>query len=136
MLKFKYLLYNIIFINAKNKIIKAYLSSRKMELYFNEIKDSTKLSNSSLQNALKIMVLNNLLSTKKTKAHVFYKILNKKYFAIQFSDISRQRFEALKRDIRVPLTNLLNELNEDTYSTILFGSASIGQEKKGSDIDA
>ncbi|MFW6282470.1 MAG: nucleotidyltransferase domain-containing protein, partial [Minisyncoccales bacterium] len=74
--------------DAKNKIINAYLSSRKLELYFNELKDLTKLSNSSLQNALKIMVSNNLLSVKKTKAHTFYKILNKKYFAIQFSDIS------------------------------------------------
>lgn len=121
--------------NAKNKVINAYLSSRKTEMYFNEIKDLAKLSNSSLQNALKNMVLNNLISTKKTKAHVFYKIQNTKYFAIQFSDISRQRFEALKRDIKGPLTHLLKELNEDTYSTILFGSASKGQERKGSDID-
>lgn len=120
---------------ADEKIYLAYFITKKPELYFNEIKELTSLSDSSLANTLKKLVGEKLLQVNKTKSNTFYKIQNRKIFALKFSEIAVSKFALLNRGIKIPLQNLLKLLLENVYSIVLFGSASQKQEKKGSDID-
>ncbi|MFT4326312.1 MAG: nucleotidyltransferase domain-containing protein [Candidatus Woesearchaeota archaeon] len=107
----------------------------KKQVYFSEFTSFTKLSHSSLQNVLTKLVEKNYLHKEKTKAHVFYTIKNKEYAALQFSILANKKFSSLPRSIRIPLDNFLRDLPSNIFSVILFGSASRGSEKKGSDID-
>ena len=69
------------YMNAELKIIKAYFETQKNELYFNEIKEKTQLSNSSIQNSLKKLIEESKIKIKKIKSNTYYRIKNEKYFA-------------------------------------------------------
>ncbi len=119
----------------EDKIYSAYFESKKNTLYFNEIKELSKLSDSSLTNTLNKLVKNNILAQEKTKSNTFYKINNKKLFALKFSEMSMQKFNDLNIGVKNPLRNFLKNIPKEIYTIVLFGSASRKEEQKGSDID-
>src|SRR3989344_6510244 len=89
----------------EDKIYEAYFKSKKPSIYFNEIKELSKLSDSSLTNTLNKLVKNNTLNKEKTKSNTFYKIKDKKLFALKFSEIALQTFSDLNIGIKAPLRN-------------------------------
>lgn len=117
------------------KIFLAYLTSQKSKLYFNELKDLTGLSDSSLDHNLKKLVSTNVLSVDKTKSNTFYILNNKRLASLKFSEHSLLKFDNLNMGVRVPLQNFLSKLPKFVFSVVLFGSASRKQETKDSDID-
>lgn len=119
----------------EEKIYKAYFESKKSSLYFNEIKELSKLSDSSLTATLNRLIKNNTLTQEKTKSNTFYKIKDKKLFALKFSEIAIQKFNDLNSGIKTPLRNFLKKIPKEIYTIILFGSASRKEEQKESDID-
>ncbi|MDD2678547.1 MAG: nucleotidyltransferase domain-containing protein [Candidatus Nanoarchaeia archaeon] len=119
----------------EEKIYKAYFNSQKNNLYFNEIKDLSKLSDSSLARALDKLTKNNILVREKTKSNTFYKIKDKKLFALKFSEIAINRFNKLNLNVKNPLRNFLKNVPKEVYTIILFGSSSKNEEHKESDID-
>lgn len=119
----------------EEKVYKAYFESKKNSLYFNEIKELSKLSDSSLANTLNKLLKNNILTQEKTKSNTFYKIKDKKLFALKFSEIAIQKFQDLNRGVRIPLNNLLKDMPKIIFTIIIFGSASRKEERKDSDID-
>src|SRR3989344_5474239 len=119
----------------EDKIYNAYLGSKKNTLYFNEIKELSKLSDSSLTNTLNKLVKNSILAQEKTKSNTFYKINSKKLFALKFSEIAVQKFNNLNIAVKNPLKNFLKNIPKDIYTIVLFGSASRKEEQKESDID-
>ncbi len=118
-----------------DKIYRAYFESKKNSLYFNEIKELSRLSDSSLANMLAKLTKNSILAQEKTKSNTFYKIKDKKLIALKFSEIAIQKFQDLNRGVRIPLNNFLKDIPKTIYTIILFGSASRKEEQKESDID-
>jgi predicted nucleotidyltransferase len=119
----------------ENKVYNAYFTSKKNTLYFNEIKELSKLSDSSLTNTLQKLVKNNILSQEKTKSNTFYTIKDKKMITLKFSEIAIEKYRNLNRGVRVPLNNFLKDIPNNIYTIIIFGSASRKDEKDESDID-
>lgn len=119
---------------TKEKIYKAFYNSKKEWLYFTELKNITKLSNSSLQNVLKKLINIKEIKEDKQTSNIFYKISNSKKPSI-FSLIDKKRFDNLNSEVRIPLKNLLEKTPCEIAHIILFGSASKKQEKENSDID-
>ena len=119
----------------EEKIYQAYFESKKSELYFNQIKEATKLSDSSLTNSLRRLVENNILTVNKTKSNTFYNIKDTKIVALHFSQIAVSKFKNLNIGVRIPLQNFLKKIPDDIFTIVLFGSASIKEETKNSDID-
>lgn len=120
---------------AEDKIYKAFFDLKENRLYYNQIKEQTNLSHSSLQNALEKLTKNSILIEEKTKSNTFYKIKNKKLFTLKFSELATQKYLNLNRGVRIPLNNFLKNISKEIYTIILFGSASRKEERKGSDID-
>ena len=120
---------------AEEKIYQTFFDLKEPKLYYNQIKEHSNLSHSSLQNALEKLKKAKVLNEEKTKANTFYSIRDKKVFALRFSEIAIQKFNSLDVNIKVPLKNFLKNLPEDIFTIILFGSASRGEETKDSDID-
>ncbi len=119
----------------EEKVYKAYFESKKSSLYFNEIKELSKLSDSSLTNTLTKLTRDSILTQEKTKSNTFYKIKDKKLIALKFSEIAIKKFSELSLNIKTPLKNFLKNLPEDIHTIILFGSTSRKEETKESDID-
>ena len=120
---------------AEYKIYKAYFESNAPKLYYNEIKRHTNLSHSSLQNSLSKLIKNNILKEEKTISNKYYIINNKKLVSLKFSEIAIQKFNNLNIGVKNPLRNFLNNIPKEIYTIVIFGSASIKEEKKGSYID-
>ena len=133
----KYLNKEIFIINmqAQEKIILAYLELKQNKLYFNQLKEYTKLSNSSLQNALDKLLQDNILKLIKTKANTFYQIKNNKIFSLKFSELAYNKFKDLNIGVKVPLRNFIEKLPDNIFTIVLFGSSSRKEEQDGSDID-
>ena len=119
----------------EEKVYKAYFESKKNSLYFNEIKELSKLSDSSLTNTLNKLLKDNTVTQEKTKSNTFYKIKDKKLFALKFSEIAIHKFNELNIGVKTPLRNFLKNLPQEIYTIILFGSVSRKEERKESDID-
>ena len=119
----------------EEKIYKAYFESKKNSLYFNEIKELSKLSDSSLTATLGRLIKNNTLTREKTKSNTFYNIKDKKLFALKFSEIAAQKLNSLNAGVKNPLRNFLKNVPKEIYTIILFGSASRKEEQNESDID-
>ena len=94
----------------EDKIYRSYFESKKNSLYFNEIKELSKLSDSSLINTLNKLVKNGILAQEKTKSNTFYKLKDKKLFALKFSAIEIQTFNNLNIGVRAPLRNFLRNI--------------------------
>ncbi len=120
---------------SEDKIYKAYFELKQSRLYYNQIKEFTSLSHSSLQNSLNKLTNQKILSIEKTKSNVFYEINDKKIFSLRFSELAMERFNGLNVNVKNPLKNFLKELPNEIYTIILFGSASRNEEQKDSDID-
>lgn len=120
---------------SEEKIYLAYLELKQNKLYYNQLKEYTKLSHSSVQNILEKLTKSGILKQEKTKSNTFYEINNKKQFALKFSEIAIQKFNNLNVGIKNPLRNFLKELPQTVFTIVLFGSASIKEERKDSDID-
>ena len=120
---------------AEDKIFKTFFENQEPKLYYNQIKEYSKLSHSSLQNSIDKLKKAKIIEEEKTKSNTFYKIKNKKLFALKFSEIAIIKFEKLNHNIKTPLNNFLKNLPEEIYTIILFGSASKSEETKDSDID-
>lgn len=116
-------------------LYKAYFLSKKDKLYYNEIKEWSKLSDSSLTRVLKELVKQKILSVTKTKSNTFYKIKDKKMFTLKFSESALNQFNNLNIGVKVPLRNFLKETPKNIFTIVLFGSASVKEEQDGSDID-
>lgn len=108
------------------KVYYAFYISKKEEMYFNEIKELSKLSNSSLQNTLKKLNL----KKRKTKAHIYYKIKDYIPYFIRFDE---NRLNSLHYNVAVPLKEFREQL--DNFQIVFFGSASRDEKTKESDID-
>ena len=119
----------------EEKIYTTYFESKKEVLYFNEIKVLSKLSDSSLANSLKILCKKEILVKEKTKSNTFYKIKDKKLFSLKFSEIAMQKFNSLNLGVKVPVRHFLKGIPKEIYTVIIFGSSSVKEEQKGSDID-
>ena len=119
----------------EDKIYKSYFKSKKSSLYFNEIKELSELSDSSLTNTLNKLIKNNALTQEKPNQIPSIKIKDKKIFALKFSEIAMQKFNDLNTGVKTPLRNFLKNISQEIYTIILFGSASRKEEQKESDID-
>ncbi len=119
----------------EEKVYKAYFESKKSSLYFNEIKELSMLSDSSLTNTLAKLTKNNTLTQEKTKSNTYYKIKDKKLFALKFSEIAIDHFNSLNAGVKTPLRNFLKNIPKEIYTLIIFGSVSRNEEQKESDID-
>ena len=119
----------------EDKVYRAYFESKKQSLYFNEIKELSKLSDSSLASTLAKFVKNGITVQEKTKSNTYYHIKDNKLFALKFSEIAMQKFNDLSTVIKVPLRNFLKAMPEDVYTVVLFGSVSRKEEQEDSDID-
>lgn len=117
------------------KIFLAYLNSKKFSLYFNELKELSSLSDSSLDHNLKKLVFKEVLFVNKTKSNTFYLLKNKRLVSLKFSELALLKFSDLNRGVRVPLQNFLKGIPQSVFSVVLFGSASRKEETKNSDID-
>jgi predicted nucleotidyltransferase len=119
---------------ATEKVYKAFYGSGKEWLYFTEIKNITKLSNSSLQNVISKLLKSNKLEEDKKTSNIYYKISDSKKPEI-YSKLDNERFSNLNLDIRIPLKNFLSNSPLEVEFILLFGSSSRKQEKESSDID-
>ncbi|MFH1589904.1 MAG: nucleotidyltransferase domain-containing protein [archaeon] len=120
---------------AEDKIYQAFFELKENKLYYNQLKERTELSHSSLQNAINKLTNLNILKQEKTKSNTFYIILNKKLLSLKFSEIAIKQFNNLNIRIKNPLRNFLKNISQEVYTVVLFGSASRGEEQKDSDID-
>ncbi|MFW6014517.1 MAG: nucleotidyltransferase domain-containing protein [Candidatus Nanoarchaeia archaeon] len=120
---------------ALERIYKAYFELKTPRLYYNQLKENTNLSHSSLQNALSKLTKANILSLEKTKSNTYYKIKDKKIFSLKFSEIAIHKFRHLNLGVKSPLRNFLNKVPRTVHTIVIFGSAAESEEKKGSDID-
>lgn len=119
---------------AEDKIYKAFLETQS-KLYYNQLKKTTRLSHSSLQNALNSLSNNKILKQEKTKSNVFYRINDKKMVSLKFSEIAINKFNNLNIGVRVPLRNFLKNIPKSVFTVVIFGSASRKEERDDSDID-
>ncbi len=120
---------------AIESIYFAYFQADKNNLYYNEIKELSKLSDSSLSRALKELTKDKILTKTTNKSNTYYKINDKKIFEIEFSKFAYKKFQNLNSGVKVPLKNFLKDVKNNIFTIILFGSASIKEEQDGSDID-
>lgn len=116
-------------------IFYAYYVAKKDNLYYNEIKELSSLSDSSLSRGLKELVKTNIINKKETKSNTYYKIKDKKRFTLEFSKFAFNQFENLNTGIKMPLKNFLKGISNNVYTIVLFGSSSRKEEQEGSDID-
>ena len=119
--------------SPEEKIYFAFYETKKKMLYYNQIKEHTGLSDSSLQNALK--KLNKEMASIREKANTFYLLKDKAKAKIRFTLFDCEKLERLNMDVKVPVKRFLAEMPKSVSFVILFGSASRKQEKDGSDID-
>ncbi len=120
---------------TEDKIYLAYFELKQSKLYYNQIKEHTKCSHSSIQNALEKLTRQNILKQIKTKSNTFYEIDDKKFIVLRFSEIALRKFNNLNVNVKIPLKNFLKNISKDIYTVILFGSACRKEEQKESDID-
>ncbi len=117
---------------AKDKIYHTFYNVKNSWLYFSELKEKTKLSNSSLQNVLKKLEKGGIIEKDKRKSNTFFRIIPDKK-SIIFAWIDKERFENLNLGVRIPLKNWLKYIPPEMDFVLLSGSAS--RKKEGSDID-
>jgi predicted nucleotidyltransferase len=119
----------------EDKVYQAYFELQEKTLYYNQIKECTKLSHSSLQNTLGKFVKERILALEKTKQNSFYIMANKKLFALKFSEIAVRKFNQLNIGVKNPLKHFLEGLPKGIFTIVIFGSASRKEETTKSDID-
>lgn len=121
-------------IKNKDVIYKAFFDTKEEKLYYNQLKDITNLSHSSLQTVLKKLKENEEIKEEKTKGNIFYSLRNK-YTSIEFTKITIDKINNLNLNVKVPIKDLIKLIPKNIYTCLFFGSASKKEEKKNSDID-
>jgi predicted nucleotidyltransferase len=116
------------------KIYYSFYITKKNKMYFNEIRTKMKMSISSLQNAFKKLEKTNEIIKIKEKGNTFYELKNKELIALNFTKFDLELIENLNRNIKLPVKEFIKKIDKISF-ILLFGSASRGEEKKGSDID-
>jgi predicted nucleotidyltransferase len=124
----------VFFMEAENKVFRAFYDSKNRWLYFSELRKKTGLSNSSLQNILNKLEKRGKLEKDKKTSNIFFRIKSDEIPLI-FSQIDKEKFDKLNNEVRIPLKNWLKEIPKGIEFILLFGSSSRKQEKEGSDID-
>lgn len=125
----------LLLMRPENKIYRAFFDSKKDKLYFNELKELSGLSDSTLSRILKNLVNENLLYKDIRKSNTYYQIKDKKIFSLKYSEIVVQKHRELNRNVRIPIHNFLDSIKKSLFTVVLYGSASRGEEHKDSDID-
>lgn len=121
-------------ITNRDVIYQVFFETKEKQLYYNQLKELTSLSYSSLQNVLQKLIENKELTEIKTKSHKFYS-LTSKYRAIEFAKITLDRINNLNVQVKIPIQEFISKIPNNIYTCIFFGSASRGEEKDTSDID-
>ena len=135
MVIFKYDRAYLYLMNAEDKVFHTFFELRTNKLYYNQIREYSHLSHSSLQNILKKLQTQQILEQEKTKSNMYYQIKDTKYVSLKLSQIAVSKFNNLNLSVKIPLKHFLKNMTQDAYTIILFGSASRKEEKMGSDID-
>ncbi|MGM5480364.1 MAG: nucleotidyltransferase domain-containing protein [Nanobdellota archaeon] len=117
------------------KIYNAYFELNTTTLYYNQLKDHTGLSHSSLQNILQQLTNSSILKRQKTKSNTFYTIGDQRLFTLKFAEQALSHFRQLPLNIRQPLEDFLEKMPHSTFTVILFGSVAENKHRKTSDID-
>lgn len=120
--------------NPEKKIYYAFYKENK-KLYFNELKELTNLSNSSLQNVLERLEKNKEITKEKTKSNTYYYLINKNLTNIRFSEFDIEKLNKLNTSVKIPLKEFISFLPKEIHSVLLFGSSSRKKEREDSDID-
>lgn len=117
------------------KVYHAFYLSKKEKIYFNELREISRLSISSLQNVLAKLEERREILKMKEKGNVFYSLIKKEEIALKFTKFDILRFNELNLGIKIPLKDFLEQAPKQIEFILLFGSASRKQEKQESDID-
>lgn len=121
-------------VNPTEKVYLAFYNSKKKAMYFNEIREKTKMSISSLQNAILKLEKAGEVSKIKETGHIFYSLKDKEEITLNFTKFDIKKLNSLNRDVKIPVKELTEQINNISF-VMLFGSTSKGEEKKSSDID-
>jgi len=121
-------------LNPVERVYYAFYISKKREMYFNEIRAKTGMSISSLQNVISKLDKSGETIRRKEKANTFYMLNDKRIIALHFTKFDMIKLDNLHRNIKIPVSEFLGKIGRVAF-ILLFGSASRGEEKKGSDID-
>lgn len=121
-------------VTTRDRVYRAFFGEKESSLYYNQIKELTRLSHSSLQNTLKKLVKDKELKIQKTKSNMFYELTNKNK-SIEFARIILDMIENLNLDVKIPVKEVVQKAPKAVHAILFFGSASIGQEQESSDID-
>lgn len=122
-------------IRPTEKVYRAFYDTREILLYFNQLKEITGLSDSSLANALRKLKESNEIERIEEKSNTFYRLNDMGLSKIHFTLFDYQRLEILISFVKIPVKQFLSEMPRCICFVILFGSASRQQSRKGSDID-
>ncbi|MEA2003531.1 MAG: ArsR family transcriptional regulator [archaeon] len=118
-----------------NKIYLAFYQSKRHRLYYNQLKEHTGLSDSSVQNALKKLKETREIKQIKEKSNTYYQLKNKDMIRTTFTIFDYEKLESLDIDIKTPLKQFVSLKPKEDAFVIFFGSASRDMYKKNSDID-
>jgi predicted nucleotidyltransferase len=116
--------------SPKEKLYKAFYKSKTTTLYYNQIKQFTRLSDSSLQNLLK--KIKKEIIIKKDKAHTFIKLEDPN---LEFTKLDIKKLNKLNQNVKIPIKEFLDKIPKAISFILLFGSSSRKQEKENSDLD-
>ncbi|MFH1249359.1 MAG: nucleotidyltransferase domain-containing protein [archaeon] len=116
------------------RVYYAFYTSKKQRMYFNELRETAKMSISSLQNSIRKMEKSKEITRFKERANVFYSLKDKDKIAINFVKFDIQRLNNLNINVKLPVREFLEKARDIAF-VLLFGSASRDEEKEGSDID-
>jgi len=119
----------------EEKIIKTFYDNKTSRLYYNQIKELSKLSDNTLSRILNNLVEEKILLKEVKKSNTFYKIIDKKIVGLMFSKFDINKLRNLNLDSYVPINEFTKNVPKQIYSIILFGSVSRKEETKNSDID-
>lgn len=116
------------------KIYFAFYKSRKSILYFNQIKELSGLSDSSLnKNLIQLMEFKQVRKNKQ-RSNTYYELSDTNLIASYFTKFDILKFNNLNYKAKIPLNDFLKEAPH-VKSILHFGSSSRGEEKLNSDID-
>ncbi len=117
------------------KVYKAFYDTRKKLLYFNQLKEFSCLSDSSLANALKKLQKSNEIEQIKEKSNTFYRLKDRHLTGIYFTLFDDHLLRDLNSRFGVPIREFVSEMPRAVAFAILFGSVPRKQYRAGSDID-
>lgn len=121
--------------NSELRVYEAFYELKEEMLYFNEIKDFSKLADSSLSNLLKSMVADKQLKKTSKKYHTYYKLIDKEKTKVYFTLLDINKVNSLNYKIKVIIKELIKQIPNEINFASLFGSTLTNKMNKNSDID-